>query len=51
MHDGLGVVGVLNILSDAKDVTTLADIVLDILIRALVGKLCHFNPIAKGVLV
>ena len=44
MHDGLGVVGVLNILSDAQDVSALPNVVLNVIVRALVRKLSHFNP-------
>ena len=43
VQDGLGVVWILHILRDTQNVTTLADVVLDIFIIAFVGELSHFN--------
>ena len=43
VQDGLGVVWILHILRDTQNVTTLADVVLDIFIVAFVGELSHFN--------
>jgi uncharacterized membrane protein len=44
VQDGLGIIGVLNVSTDSKNVSTLFDIVFEIIIGALVGKLGHFNP-------
>ena len=43
VQDGLGVVWILHVLRDTQNVTTLADVVLDIFIIAFVGELSHFN--------
>lgn len=43
MQDGLGVVWVLHVLSDAQDVSTLANVVLHVVVVALVRELRHFD--------
>ena len=43
MQDGLGVVWIFNILCNTQDVTAFSDIVLDIVIRALICELSHFD--------
>jgi len=43
MQDGLGVVRILHVLRDAQNVTALADVVFDVIIRALVRELGHFD--------
>ena len=43
MQDGLGVVGIFDVLRDAEDVAALADVVLDVVVRALVRELGHFD--------
>ena len=43
VQDGLGVVWILHVLRDTQDVTTLADVILDIFIIAFVRKLSHLD--------
>ena len=43
VQDGLGVVWILHVLRDTQDVTTLADVVLDIFIIAFVRELSHLD--------
>ena len=43
VQDGLGVVWILHVLRDTQNVTTLADVVLDIFVIAFVGELSHFD--------
>lgn len=43
MQDGLGIVWIFNILCNTQNVATFSDIVLDILIRALIRELSHFD--------
>ena len=43
MQDGFGVVRIFHVLCDTQDVTTFADVVFDIIIRALIRKLGHFD--------
>ena len=43
VQDGFGIVGVLHILRDSQNVTTLANVVLDVLVAALVRELGHLN--------
>ena len=43
VQDGLGVVWILHILRDTQDVTTLADVILDIFVIAFVGELSHLD--------
>jgi hypothetical protein len=42
VHDGFWVIGI-SLLCDAEDVAALFNVILDVFVRALVGKLCHFN--------
>ena len=42
MQDGFGIVGIFNILRDAKDIATLSDVVFYVVFVALIGKLRHF---------
>ena len=44
VQDGFGVVRILHVLGDAKDVTALADVVLDVFVVALVRELGKFDP-------
>ena len=43
MQDGFGVVRIFHVLCDTQDVTTFADVVFDVIIRALIGELGHFD--------
>ena len=43
VQDGLGVVWILHVLRDTQDVTTLADVILDIFVVAFVGELSHLD--------
>ena len=43
MQDGFWVVWIFNILCNTQDVATFSDIVLDIVIRALIRELSHFD--------
>lgn len=43
VQDGLGVVWILHVLRDTQDVTTLADVILDIFVIAFVGELSHLD--------
>jgi len=51
MQDGLGVVGIFDVLRDAEDVAALADVVLDVVVRALVRELGHFDFLRRELLV
>ena len=51
MQDGLGVVGIFHVLRDSQDVTAFADVVLDIVIRALIRELGHFDFLRSKLLV
>lgn len=44
VQDGFGVVRILHVLGDAKDVTALADVVLNVFVVALVRELGQLNP-------
>ena len=43
MQDGLGVIGIFDVLRDTEDVAAFADVVLDVVVRALVRELGHFD--------
>ena len=43
VQDGLGVVWILHVLRDTQDVTTLADVILDIFVIAFVRELSHLD--------
>ena len=45
MQDGLGIVWILYILCNTQDVATFSNIVLDVVVRALVRELSHFDSI------
>jgi len=51
MQDGLGVVRIFHVLRDTQDVTALADVVFDVIIRALIGELGHFDFLRRELLV
>lgn len=44
MQNGFGIVRVLDLGGNAKNVSALADVVLDVFVVALVCELSHFNP-------
>ena len=44
MEDGFWIVRVADVLADAKNVTTLLDVVLKVFVVAFIGELRHFNP-------
>ena len=48
MQDGLGVVGIFHVLRDTEDVAAFADVVLDVVVRALVRELGHFDSKARN---
>ena len=43
MQDGLGVIGIFDVLRDTEDVAAFADVVLDVVVGALVRELGHFD--------
>jgi len=47
VQDGFGIIGIFDVLGDSKDVSTLADVVLDVVFVALVRELSHFNSIKR----
>ena len=51
MQDGFGIIRVLHILRDTQDVSTLADVVLDVLVVALVRELGHLDFLRGKLLV
>jgi len=48
MQDGLGIVWIFYILCNTQDVATFSNIVLDIVVRALVRELSHFDSIEEN---
>lgn len=42
MEDSLGIIRVVDLSTDSKNVTAFSDVVLDVIVRAFVGELCHF---------
>jgi len=51
MQDGLGVVGIFDVLRDTEDVAAFADVVLDVVVGALVRELGHFDFLRSELLV
>ena len=51
MQDGFRVVGIFHVLRDTQDVAAFADVVLDIIIRALIRELGHFDFLRSKLLV
>lgn len=51
MQDGLGVVRIVYVLSDAKNVAALPNVVFDVFVGTLVRELCHFNLLRSELLV
>ena len=51
VQDGLGIIWVFYLLRDAKDVTALTNVILDVLVGALVRKLGHLDFIRRELLV
>jgi hypothetical protein len=43
VQDGFGIIRIFDVLGDSKDVSTLADVVFDVVFIALVRELSHFN--------
>jgi len=51
VQDSFGIIGVLNVSTDSKNVSTLFDIVFEVIVGALVGKLGHFNLLGSELFV
>ena len=51
MQNGFGIIRIFDILSDAKDVATLTNVVVNILIATLISELGHFDLFRSELLI